>query len=63
VLALTQDHRPSDPEETKYVVSHGGKVVLDKINGRLDTSRSLGDFVFKVLKYIKNNIFMYIRIF
>ena len=46
-IQLTKDHVASDPEERALVESRGGRVVkvngLDRVNGTLAISRSIGD--------------------
>jgi len=44
---LTYDHKGSDAQETKRIVDSGGFVVLNRVNGILAVTRSLGDHAMK----------------
>lgn len=44
---LSIDHKPTCPEEKSRVVSAGGWVQFNRVNGNLALSRAFGDFVFK----------------
>ncbi|CAJ1422501.1 unnamed protein product [Effrenium voratum] len=50
-LALSKDHKPNDPEERRRIEAAGGKVELHgpcwRIDGGLNLSRALGDFLYK----------------
>lgn len=44
---LSIDHKPTCPEEKSRVISAGGWVQFNRVNGNLALSRAFGDFVFK----------------
>ena len=46
-VALSIDHKPNDPLEMERIVSAGGFVEFNRVNGNLALSRALGDFIFK----------------
>ena len=47
-INLSKDHKPDTPEETKRIQDAGGYVNFKRVCGKLATSRSFGDFNFKV---------------
>jgi len=50
-VRVSRDHKPSDPDEKQRILNAGGLVVQGRVVGRdsaIDTSRSLGDFDFKL---------------
>lgn len=50
-VALSQDHKPEDKEETTRIIKAGGQVIkvgpCHRVDGNLNLSRALGDFGFK----------------
>ena len=48
-IRLSKDHKPTSPDEKERILNAGGKVEADRVNGVLATSRSFGDFKFKVV--------------
>ncbi|KAI7906951.1 phosphatase 2C-like domain-containing protein [Cokeromyces recurvatus] len=46
-VALSQDHKPTNPKETERIKNAGGYVEMGRVNGNLALSRALGDFEFK----------------
>jgi serine/threonine protein phosphatase PrpC len=49
-VALTQDHKPMDPEEYDRIIKAGGFVADGRVNGSLNLSRALGDLEYKQSK-------------
>lgn len=47
-IQLTQDHRPSCPEERKRVEDLGGTIEYGYLNGELAVTRALGDWYMKL---------------
>lgn len=47
LLFSTEDHKPYMEGEKKRIVSAGGNVMMQRVNGSLAVSRALGDFEFK----------------
>lgn len=46
-VAMSDDHKPSCPDEEKRIKAAGGFVSMDRVNGNLNLSRALGDFTYK----------------
>jgi protein phosphatase 1G len=46
-VAMTQDHKPNDPEEFARITAAGGFVADGRVNGSLNLSRALGDLEYK----------------
>ena len=49
-VAMSEDHKPYNPEEERRIVEAGGTVSMRRVNGDLAVSRALGDFVYKHAK-------------
>ncbi|KAF8940458.1 Protein phosphatase 2C 2 [Dissophora ornata] len=47
-IALSNDHKPVNREESRRIVAAGGFVESGRVNGSLALSRALGDFEFKM---------------
>ncbi|KAG0365966.1 Protein phosphatase 2C 2 [Gamsiella multidivaricata] len=47
-IALSNDHKPVNKEESRRIVAAGGFVESGRVNGSLALSRALGDFEFKM---------------
>ncbi|KAL7423596.1 Protein phosphatase 2C 2 [Cryptotrichosporon argae] len=45
--AMSNDHKPTNKEETARITAAGGFVEFGRVNGNLALSRALGDFEFK----------------
>eukprot|EP01038_Epipyxis_sp_PR26KG_P014457 gene14457-19403_t len=46
-ISMTEDHKPSNPDERLRIEQGGGFVMMDRVNGELAMSRALGDFRYK----------------
>eukprot|EP01053_Blabericola_migrator_P001254 Blabericola_migrator_1__1253@NODE_1323_length_4805_cov_60_313634_g868_i1_p1_GENE_NODE_1323_length_4805_cov_60_313634_g868_i1NODE_1323_length_4805_cov_60_313634_g868_i1_p1_ORF_typecomplete_len636_score70_27PP2C/PF00481_21/2_9e09PP2C/PF00481_21/9_4e55PP2C_2/PF13672_6/4_2PP2C_2/PF13672_6/5_1e14SpoIIE/PF07228_12/4e07_NODE_1323_length_4805_cov_60_313634_g868_i128934800 len=44
---LSQDHKPTLPEERQRIYAAGGFVEFGRVNGNLNLSRALGDLIYK----------------
>lgn len=47
IVALTRDHKPSDPQEQARIKAAGGDVIRGRVMGMLAVSRALGDHSLK----------------
>ncbi|KAK9502827.1 hypothetical protein O3M35_011526 [Rhynocoris fuscipes] len=47
VLALSNDHKPNQDEESQRIKDAGGFIEHNRVNGSLALSRALGDYIFK----------------
>lgn len=47
VAFSTVDHKPGNPAEKQRIVNAGGSVMIQRVNGSLAVSRSLGDYDYK----------------
>ena len=50
---MSFDHKPSKSEEEERIRKAGGYVSFDRVNGNLNLSRALGDFMYKQDSEIK----------
>ncbi|KXS18075.1 protein phosphatase 2C [Gonapodya prolifera JEL478] len=46
-VAMSEDHKPGNPDESARIMRGGGFVEYGRVNGNLALSRALGDFEFK----------------
>lgn len=44
---MSEDHKPTNKEETARITAAGGFVEFGRVNGNLALSRAIGDFEFK----------------
>ena len=49
-IALSSDHKPTDPIESARIIGAGHCVELDRVDGALALSRAIGDLEFKDCK-------------
>lgn len=49
-INMSEDHKPSTPDEKKRIIKANGFVYMDRVNGELAMSRALGDFQYKQSK-------------
>lgn len=47
-IALSHDHKPTDPIERDRIVAAGGMVQIGRVDGQLALSRAFGDRALKV---------------
>ncbi|KER31017.1 hypothetical protein T265_02692 [Opisthorchis viverrini] len=50
VAFATVDHKPINPTEKERIQNAGGSVIIERVNGSLAVSRSLGDYAYKTAK-------------
>nr|CDS16496.1 protein phosphatase 1b [Echinococcus granulosus] len=46
----TTDHKPAHPSEKERIQKAGGSVIVERVNGNLAVSRSLGDYSYKTAR-------------
>ncbi|VDM16590.1 unnamed protein product [Hydatigera taeniaeformis] len=46
----TTDHKPAHPSEKERIQRAGGSVIVERVNGNLAVSRSLGDYSYKTAR-------------
>ena len=44
---LTTDHKPMNQIENERIVAAGGRVMNNRVKGKLAVSRAIGDFMYK----------------
>jgi hypothetical protein len=49
-VSLTQDHKPTNPDEERRIKAAGGFVSDGRINGGLNLSRAIGDMNYKTVR-------------
>lgn len=47
-VAMSEDHKPYNPDERRRIERAGGNVTLRRVGGDLAVSRALGDFLYKM---------------
>ena len=52
-VKMTNDHKPNNNEEKKRIKRAGSKILDDRVNGKLNLSRSFGDYQFKLRRDLK----------
>ncbi|VEL25520.1 unnamed protein product, partial [Protopolystoma xenopodis] len=50
VAFATTDHKPVNPNEKQRIQNAGGSVIVQRVNGSLAVSRSLGDYAYKTVE-------------
>jgi protein phosphatase 1G len=50
-MALTTDHKPTNPDEEKRINEAGGFVTEGRVNGCLNLSRAIGDMNYKQVSF------------
>lgn len=50
VAFATVDHKPINPSEKERIQNAGGSVIVERVNGSLAVSRSIGDYAYKGVK-------------
>ena len=48
-VSLTEDHKPTNPDEERRIKAAGGFVTEGRINGGLNLSRAIGDMNYKTV--------------
>lgn len=49
-VSLTEDHKPTNPDEERRIKAAGGFVSEGRINGGLNLSRAIGDMNYKTVR-------------
>jgi len=50
---MSTDHKPENKKELSRIKKAGGEVIMGRVNGNLNLSRSMGDFKYKDNKNLK----------
>lgn len=53
IIPLSVDHKPSNKLEEERIVLDGGFVFNSRVDGKLGTSRSFGDFLYKTFNMVR----------
>lgn len=51
-VAMSYDHKPTNPPEQARIVAANGTVTLSRVNGDLAVSRALGDYTYKTMTHL-----------
>ena len=57
-VSLTEDHKPTNPDEERRIKAAGGFVSEGRINGGLNLSRAIGDMNYKTVRCCTAKLFL-----